>query len=460
MKRKVVIALCSSLMCVVMLASCGNLSSEIIEAMQAGDVTKAQQLYNKKAAGNTNIEKDIEEAASSILENLIEQYNNDAISEESVEKQFDAYKEMIGLTHTFSDAEKKLDALKESKNSFEKGVQLQNEGNAPDAYKKFSSVIENDTNYPVAQSYMSTIKAQNDEQAKILMAQAEDYFAQQQYYESTSAAKKSYVLSQNSEAYDDFVKKVIEELARNCGIKNPQAKRINNMWGRLGWYLECETVNGKSLNDMSEDDIIKTFKEFRSAYHYAFDPNGSLSMSFGEATIGDLYCNGKWYDIYIDDMFGKNDRVTVYTPEEQNEKLAANIEAADKLKNMPHTSSGWTTGGPGASSAGKSSSGASNQEYKNALTKGLSYAKNLHMSKKGVYDQLTSSYGEGFSADAAQYAIDHMTGVDWNANALEKAKQYYYNMSMSKSAVYDQLTSEYGEQFTASEAQYAIDHLS
>ena len=99
-------------------------------------------------------------------------------------------------------------------------------------------------------------------------------------------------------------------------------------------------------------------------------------------------------------------------------------------------------------------------EYENALTKGLSYARNLHMSKKGIYDQLTSPYGEGFSADAAQYAIDHMTGVDWNANALEKAKQYYYNMSMSKSAVYDQLTSEYGEQFTASEAQYAIDHLS
>ncbi len=98
-------------------------------------------------------------------------------------------------------------------------------------------------------------------------------------------------------------------------------------------------------------------------------------------------------------------------------------------------------------------------EYQNALTKGLSYAKNLHMSKKGVYDQLTSSYGEGFSADAAQYAIDNMTGVDWNANALAKAQEYYTGMSMSKSAVYDQLTSEYGEQFTTSEAQYAIDHL-
>lgn len=82
------------------------------------------------------------------------------------------------------------------------------------------------------------------------------------------------------------------------------------------------------------------------------------------------------------------------------------------------------------------------------------------MSRKAVYNQLTSSYGEGFSTDAAQYAIDNMTGVDWNANALAKAQEYYTGMSMSKSAVYDQLTSEYGEQFTASEAQYAIDHLS
>ena len=99
------------------------------------------------------------------------------------------------------------------------------------------------------------------------------------------------------------------------------------------------------------------------------------------------------------------------------------------------------------------------QEYQNALTKGLQYANQLHMSKQAIYDQLTSSYGEGFPADAARYAVDNMTGVDWNANALEKAKQYYYDMAMPKSAVYDQLTSDYGEQFTAAQARYAVDHL-
>lgn len=97
-------------------------------------------------------------------------------------------------------------------------------------------------------------------------------------------------------------------------------------------------------------------------------------------------------------------------------------------------------------------------EYTNALKKAETYSNTMHMSKKGIYNQLTSEYGEKFPADAAQYAVDNMQ-ADWNANALKKAKTYQSTMSMSKSAIYDQLVSEYGENFTASEAKYAIDHL-
>ncbi|MFR4992386.1 MAG: Ltp family lipoprotein [Turicibacter sp.] len=75
-----------------------------------------------------------------------------------------------------------------------------------------------------------------------------------------------------------------------------------------------------------------------------------------------------------------------------------------------------------------------------------------------LYDQLTSEYGEKFSAEAAQYAIDNLD-VDYKANALEKAKDYQEMMAMSPSAIYDQLISEYGEKFTAEEAQHAIDNL-
>lgn len=97
-------------------------------------------------------------------------------------------------------------------------------------------------------------------------------------------------------------------------------------------------------------------------------------------------------------------------------------------------------------------------EEKNALKKAQSYSETMHMSKKGIYKQLTSEYGEGFTKEAAQYAIDNIE-ADWKANALEKAKSYRDTMSMSKNAIYKQLISEYGEQFTKTEAQYAIDHL-
>lgn len=97
-------------------------------------------------------------------------------------------------------------------------------------------------------------------------------------------------------------------------------------------------------------------------------------------------------------------------------------------------------------------------EDKNALAKAEGYSSRMHMSKAAIYDQLTSSYGEGFPPEAAQYAVDHLV-ADYKANALEKAKSYQTNMHMSRSAIYDQLTSSYGEQFTAEEAQYAVDNL-
>jgi len=98
------------------------------------------------------------------------------------------------------------------------------------------------------------------------------------------------------------------------------------------------------------------------------------------------------------------------------------------------------------------------REYSSALKKAESYAKTMHMSKAGIYDQLTSEYGENFPVEAAQYAIDNIEH-DWKENALKKAQTYADTMAMSDSAIYDQLISEHGEKFTAEEAQYAIDNL-
>ena len=32
----------------------------------------------------------------------------------------------------------------------------------------------------------------------------------------------------------------------------------------------------------------------------------------------------------------------------------------------------------------------------------------MHMSKQGIYDQLTSEYGDQFDVETAQYAIDNL----------------------------------------------------
>ena len=98
------------------------------------------------------------------------------------------------------------------------------------------------------------------------------------------------------------------------------------------------------------------------------------------------------------------------------------------------------------------------KEYHNALHKAENYSKMMHMSKQRIYDQLTSEYGDQFDVEAAQYAIGNLN-ADYNENALKCGEYYKKTMHMSKARIYDQLTSENGEKFTSEEAQYAIDNI-
>ena len=97
-------------------------------------------------------------------------------------------------------------------------------------------------------------------------------------------------------------------------------------------------------------------------------------------------------------------------------------------------------------------------EYKSALRKAKFYSDEMNMSKAGLYEILSSEHGEKFTAEAAQYAVDNVE-ADWKENALKKAEFYQEHMSISPSAISDLLVSEYGEHFKAEEAQYAVDNL-
>lgn len=98
------------------------------------------------------------------------------------------------------------------------------------------------------------------------------------------------------------------------------------------------------------------------------------------------------------------------------------------------------------------------REYRNALNSAQNYIDIMAFSEAGLYNQLTSEYGEQYPAEAAQYAIENVI-VDYNQEALESAMQYQEIMPMSDKELFNQFTSEFGEQFTEGQAQYAIDNL-
>lgn len=131
---------------------------------------------------------------------------------------------------------------------------------------------------------------------------------------------------------------------------------------------------------------------------------------------------------------------------------------SDKKADTQQDSNAETEALPGEEQSTESAEPDVPAEYKNALIKAEQYSDTMYMSKQGIYDQLTSEYGEQFSEEAAQYAVDNLQ-ADYKKNALEKAKQYQEQMAMSSDAIRDQLVSENGEKFTEEEADYAISNL-
>ena len=78
------------------------------------------------------------------------------------------------------------------------------------------------------------------------------------------------------------------------------------------------------------------------------------------------------------------------------EKHESTIKSLQQYDTSPKTSD---------KSAGNSSSGTVTQEYKNALSTAKIYYYEMYMSKQKIYDQLIYN---GFTASEAQYAINHL----------------------------------------------------
>jgi len=99
---------------------------------------------------------------------------------------------------------------------------------------------------------------------------------------------------------------------------------------------------------------------------------------------------------------------------------------------------------------------------KNAVKSAESYLRSMSFSRNELFQQLTSPYGSQYSDEDAEFAISYLEEhllVDWNEEAKEAAKSYISSMAFSRADLYQQLTSEYGAGFTAEQAEQAIVYL-
>ncbi len=234
-----------------------------------------------------------------------------------------------------------------------------------------------------------------------------------------------------------YCKTEIPSKAKFC--PNCQKKQKNNLWWKILVGLLSLSIFGSLLG--GGDNGGNTSSSVNESSKKESEPKVEVVVvDFSSMTSDDIYDWGK--DNKIEISIEKEYSNDVADGEFISQSVGTNEKAyqGDKIKVIY--------------SLGVEPS----KEYKNALKKAESYSKTMHMSKQGIFEQLTSEYGENFPVDAAEWAMEHIE-ADWNANALAKAESYSNTMHMSKQGIYEQLISEFGEQFTTDEAQYAIDNI-
>lgn len=100
----------------------------------------------------------------------------------------------------------------------------------------------------------------------------------------------------------------------------------------------------------------------------------------------------------------------------------------------------------------------STRAQENALRAAQNYLDFSPFSKRGLIDQLTSEYGDGYELADARWAVNRLD-VDWKEQAVRAAENYLELSSFSRQGLIEQLTSEYGDRYTRDQAVHAVNKV-
>lgn len=90
---------------------------------------------------------------------------------------------------------------------------------------------------------------------------------------------------------------------------------------------------------------------------------------------------------------------------------------------------------------------------RNAVRSAQQYLSISGFSRKGLIQQLSSDVGDGYKATDASIAVDSMN-VDWNKQAVRSARHYLSFQGFSCDGLIEQLSSTFGDGYTQSQATY------
>lgn len=124
------------------------------------------------------------------------------------------------------------------------------------------------------------------------------------------------------------------------------------------------------------------------------------------------------------------------------------------------TSTAESTASPGAAGTGRSATASSapsspglTAAQRNAVRSATSYLKMSGFSRQGLIDQLSSEYGDRFSVSDATVAVDSLN-TDWRLQAARSAASYLKMSGFSCQGLIDQLSSQHGDKYTVEQATY------
>jgi hypothetical protein len=90
---------------------------------------------------------------------------------------------------------------------------------------------------------------------------------------------------------------------------------------------------------------------------------------------------------------------------------------------------------------------------RNAVRSAQAYLNTTGFSRRGLIEQLSSEYGDQFSVGDATAAVDSLN-VDWNEQAARSAAAYLKISGFSCQGLIEQLSSEHGDKYTVQQATY------